>query len=85
MLFSRKFLRMNDDIHHWFTGRNNSSFVQNLGFIVQIQNSNGDGFPFQINECGRHKNTFLGDLARKVRYGVSELFRNFGNSLDKTF
>ncbi|GBM04000.1 hypothetical protein AVEN_99196-1 [Araneus ventricosus] len=60
MLCSRKFLRTSDDIHHWFAGRNNSSFVQNLGCIIQIQNSNRDGFPFQINQCGRHKNTLLG-------------------------
>ncbi|GBM66137.1 hypothetical protein AVEN_209719-1 [Araneus ventricosus] len=70
MSCSRKFLRTRDYIHHWFTGRNNSSFVQNLGFIVQIQNSNGDDFPFQINEYGRHKITFLGDLVKKVRYGI---------------
>ncbi|GBN42481.1 hypothetical protein AVEN_32443-1 [Araneus ventricosus] len=85
MLCPRKFLRASDDIHHWFTGRNNISFVQNLGFIVLTQNSKGNGFHFQINECCLHNNTFLGGFARKVRYGIPELSRNFGNSLDKTF
>ncbi|GBN24622.1 hypothetical protein AVEN_249593-1 [Araneus ventricosus] len=85
MLCFRKFLRTSDDIHHWFAVRNNSSFVQNLECIIEIQNSNRDGFPFQINECGRHKNTLLRDLAMKVCYSISELSRNFGNSLDKTF
>ncbi|GBL99624.1 hypothetical protein AVEN_149639-1 [Araneus ventricosus] len=67
------------------TRSNNSSFVHDLRLLFQIQNSNGDGFLFQINKCGCHKDTFLGYLARKVSYGISKLSRNFGNSLDNTF
>ncbi|GBM31851.1 hypothetical protein AVEN_56945-1 [Araneus ventricosus] len=78
-------MRTNDDIQNWFTSRNNISFVHDLGFIVLIQNSNGDGFSFQINECRHHKDTLLGDLARKVYYGIFELSRNLGNFLDKAF
>ncbi|GBN21368.1 hypothetical protein AVEN_192478-1 [Araneus ventricosus] len=85
MLCFRKFLKTSEDIHHWFTRRNNSSFVHNLGFVFSDSELEREVFPFKINECGCHKDTFLGDVARKVSYGLSELSRNFGNSLDKTF
>ncbi|GBO08516.1 hypothetical protein AVEN_239968-1 [Araneus ventricosus] len=81
----RKNLRTSEGIHDWFTRRNNRSFVHNLGFIFQIQNSERNGFPIEINECGRHEDTFLENLKRKVSYGISEMSRNFRNSLDKAF
>ncbi|GBN28779.1 hypothetical protein AVEN_246085-1 [Araneus ventricosus] len=64
-LFFGKFSRTSDDIHHWFIRRNNSPFDHSLEFIVQIQNSNRDGFLFQINECCHHKDTFLETLLGK--------------------
>ncbi|GBM05477.1 hypothetical protein AVEN_94767-1 [Araneus ventricosus] len=58
MLCFGKFVRMSDDIHHWFTSCNNISIVHGLGFIVSIQNSNGEGVLFKSSRVAATRKTF---------------------------
>ncbi|GBO02853.1 hypothetical protein AVEN_129060-1 [Araneus ventricosus] len=66
-----KSLRTSNDIHHWLTVAITTPLSMVLGlWSVQIQEFEQDAASFLNQRCGRHKDTCLGNLARKVRYGV---------------
>ncbi|GBO30453.1 hypothetical protein AVEN_82660-1 [Araneus ventricosus] len=68
-----KFLRTSNDIHHWLTRHNNSSRVDDLGFYgLNSELERGWLLFFKSTSVAATRTPFWQNLAREVRYGVSE-------------